>query len=183
MNKNDKFWGIESQATATAAEGINIIDGQKAVIIDSPIEEGFGNSKTSTQYTVSCGWTNLDLKTQDLMFYIEMPATGSGKSSLRIWDLTCDNWSFWVNTRGMQYQYLAIDGSEWVNGAAPLDEDNKQLDLPDGFKGYVRLKIDTAKNVADKETLLVLCRYLRRRLRPDEDRRRVVRLQRGLCYH
>ena len=155
MNKNDKFWGIESQATATAAEGINIIDGQKAVIIDSPIEEGFGNSKTSTQYTVSCGWTNLDLKTQDLMFYVEMPATGSGKSSLRIWDLTCDNWSFWVNTRGMQYQYLAIDGSEWVNGAAPLDEDNKQLDLPDGFKGYVRLKIDTAKNVADKETLKV----------------------------
>ena len=155
MNKNDKFWGIESQATATAAEGINIIDGQKAVIIDSPIEEGFGNSQTSTQYTVSCGWTNLDLKTQDLMFYIELPETGMGKSSLRIWDLTCDNWSFWVNTRGMQYQYLAIDGSEWVNGAAPLDEDNKQLDLPDGFKGYVRLKIDTAKNVADKETLKV----------------------------
>ena len=155
INKNEEFWGIASQATATAADGITIIGEQKSVTIDSPIEEGFGNSKTSPLFTVSCGWQTLDLKSQDVMFYVEMPATGSGKSSLRIWDLTCDSWSFWVNTRGMHYQYLAIDGSEWVNGAAPLDENNKQLDLPDGFKGYVRLKIDTAKNVADKETLKV----------------------------
>lgn len=54
----------------------------------------------------------------------------------------------------MKYQYLSMDSKEWVDGQIGTD-DNKQIDLPDGFKGYVRLKVDTAANTADKETLKI----------------------------
>ena len=46
----------------------------------------------------------------------------------------------------MKYQYLEMDSNKWQNGAI-TNEGNKQLDLPAGFKGYVRLQINTAGNV------------------------------------
>ena len=154
MNDSTKWWGIPTQSTLVAGDPITIIGNQKSVIFDSPILEGYENKRTSALYTVNCGWTDLNLRTQDVMFYIEMPTSGRGSSGLRLWDLACDNYTFWVNTRGMKYQYLSMDSKEWVDGQIGTD-DNKQIDLPDGFKGYVRLKVDTAANTADKETLKI----------------------------
>lgn len=154
MNDSTKWWGIPTQSTLVAGDPITIIGDQKSVIFDSPILEGYENKRTSALYTVNCGWTDLNLRTQDVMFYIEMPTSGRGSSGLRLWDLACDNYTFWVNTRGMKYQYLSMDSKDWVDGQIDTS-DNKQIDLPDGFKGYVRLKVDTAANTADKETLKI----------------------------
>lgn len=154
MDDGSKWWDIPTQSTLVAGDPITIIGDQKSVIFDSPILEGYENKRTSALYTVNCGWTDLNLRTQDVMFYIEMPTSGRGSSGLRLWDLTCDNYTFWVNTRGMKYQYLSVDSKDWVDGQIDMS-DNKQIDLPDGFKGYVRLKVDTAANTADKETLKI----------------------------
>ena len=154
MDDGSKWWDIPTQSTLVAGDPITIIGDQKSVIFDSPILEGYENKRTSALYTVNCGWTDLNLRTQDVMFYIEMPTSGRGSSGLRLWDLACDNYTFWVNTRGMKYQYLSVDSKDWVDGQIDMG-DNKQIDLPDGFKGYVRLKVDTAANTADKETLKI----------------------------
>ena len=145
---DDPAWaGISSQATMKAAEGITLIGDQKSVVIDSPIGEGYFNEsgKTYPLFDVNCGWGSLNTATQDIMFYVELPAVSSG---LRINSITCNGWSFWAAPAGMQYQYLAMDSNTWVDGTIST-EGNKTLDLPQGFKGYVRLKVNTAENAAN----------------------------------
>ena len=144
---DDPAWaGIQTQATIKAAQGITNIGDQKSVVIDSPIGEGYFNESGNTypNFALNCGWGSLNTATQDIMFYVELPAVSSG---LRINGITCNGWNFWAAPSGMQYQYLAVDGSEWINGTITTDE-NKTLTLPQGFKGYVRLRVNTAENAA-----------------------------------
>lgn len=142
---HDEAWGgIASQANMKAVWGLTPMGEYRSTVIDSPICEGYFNEsgKTYPTMSVNCGWGELDTATEDVMFYVELPAASSG---LRIRDFTCNSWGFWVNPSGMQYQYLATADSQWRNGTISPD-DNKTLALPQGFKGYVRLKVDTAKN-------------------------------------
>ena len=143
----DPAWGgISSQATIKAGKGITVIGDQKATVIDSPIQEGYLNSNGPTYplFQVACGWNELDTATQDLMFYIELPANSS---EIRLWAITCNGWTFWVSPNGMEYQYLSMDSNTWEDGVITTDG-NKTLFLPKGFQGYVRLKVDTAENAA-----------------------------------
>lgn len=144
MEQDEAWGGIASQAYMTAAWGLTPMGEYKSTVIDSPICEGYYNEsgKTYPTMAVNCGWKKLDTETQDVMFYVELPAASSG---LRIKDFTCNSWSFWVNPSGMQYQYLAANDSQWRNGTISADA-NKDLSLPQGFKGFVRLKINTAMN-------------------------------------
>lgn len=145
---HDEAWGgIASQANMKAAWGLTPMGEYKSTVIDSPICEGYFNESGQTYPTmaVNCGWGQLDTETQDVMFYVELPTASSG---LRIRDFTCNGWSFWVNPSGMQYQYLATNDSQWKSGTISAD-DNKNLSLPQGFKGFIRLKINTAKNAED----------------------------------
>lgn len=146
IDSDPKWAGITSQATMNAAQGITLIGDQKSVVIDSPIGEGYFNESGNTYpiFALNCGWGSLNTATQDIMFYIELPAISSG---LRINGITCNSWSFWAAPSGMQYQYLAVDGTEWESGTITSDG-NKTLMLPQGFKGYVRLKVNTAENAA-----------------------------------
>ena len=123
----DPAWaGITSQATIKAAESIAPIGEQKATVIDSAIAEGFASAgATYPLFAVDCAWQKLDTQTQDLMYYIELPANSS---ALRVWSMTCNSWGFWVTTDGMEYQYLAEGSDAWVNGKVSTDG-NKTLTL------------------------------------------------------
>ena len=143
----DPAWaGIASQATMKAAEGITIIGDAKSTVIDSPISEGYANEsgKTYPSFVLNCGWGSLNTATQDIMFYIELPAASS---EIRLGGITCNGWSFWAAPSGMQYQYLTMDSNTWEDGTITTDG-NKTLSLPQGFKGYVRLRVNTAENAA-----------------------------------
>lgn len=145
--QEDKPWGgIASQATMQSTYGMTPLGEYRSTVIDSPICEGYFNPSSQTYpiMAVNCGWKELDIVNQDLMFYVELPAASSG---LRINSFTCNSWSFWVAPAGMQYQYLPVQGAEWIDGTISADN-NKNLVLPQGFKGYVRLKVNTAGNAA-----------------------------------
>ena len=154
----DPAWaGIKSQASVKVEEGITIISDQKAAVIDSPMTEGYSCTTGATYplLQVDCAWTELDTKKQDLMFYLELPNASKG---IRFWAITCNGWTFWVAPEGMEYQYLSMDSDKWVNGKISTDG-NKTLALPQGFKGYVRLKVNTASNAGQfpDSTLKVQC--------------------------
>ena len=146
MQQDDNWWGIPTQNTITAGNPITIIGDQKSVIFDSPIAEGYINH-TAPMFRVYTSWRDFKFAEQDLMFYMELPTTGTGASSIRICGITMGDWSFWPSPAGMTYQYLSVDSKEWVTGVA---DGNKQINLPDGFKGYIRLKLNTAENIGDK---------------------------------
>jgi len=152
----DPAWGgIASQATLKSAEGITVIGNQKSTVIDSPINEGYFSADGATYplLEVSCAWKELDTATQDVMFYVELPQESS---EMRLLALTCNSWTFWVSPKGMEYQYLSMDSATWKKGTISAD-DNKTLSLPEGFKGYVRLKINTAENASQfPDTKLVI---------------------------
>ena len=153
IGKGTDYWGIASQATAVAGESIVPFGNQKSVVLSSPAVEGYVDSRTAAIHALKCGNNVLDYNNQDIMFYVELPMTNTGKSSFRIQDITCNYSQFWAGPVGMHYQYLPVNGSEWSSGVA---DGNKQVNLPDGFKGYVRLEVNTASNV-DKfpETLKI----------------------------
>ncbi len=139
-----EFWNIASQATAVAGESIVPFGNQKSVVVSSPAVEGYVDSRTAAIHALKCGNNVLDYNNQDIMFYVELPMTNTGKSSFRVHDITCNYSNFWAGPTGMHYQYLPVNGSEWSSGVA---DGNKQVNLPDGFKGYVRLEVNTADNV------------------------------------
>ena len=146
MQQDDNWWGIPTQNTITAGNPITIIGDQKSVIFDSPIAEGYINH-TAPVFRIYTSWRDFKFGEQDLMFYMELPTTGTGSSSIRICGITMGGWTFWPSPAGMTYQYLSMDGKEWVTGVA---DGNKQINLPDGFKGYIRLQLNTASNIGDK---------------------------------
>ena len=149
----EKWWGYDTQVSITAGESVIPIGDQKSAVLSSPALEGYENSRTSAIYYLNCNNNVLNVAEQDLMFYVELPKTNSGTSSLRIHSATCEYNTFWLGTKGMHYQYLPVNGTAWVDGG--VTDDNKQINLPDGFKGYIRLLVNTANNVADKETLKI----------------------------
>ena len=143
---DDNWWGTASQATTKVGEKATIISERKSTIIDSEIKEGYEN-QTAPVFKFDTEWKNFNMGTQDFMFYIKLPATGKG-STLRIASIEMDGWSKYPSPSGMKYQYLELTGKEWIDGTISND-DNKQMNLPDGFEGYIRLKLNSAKNCAD----------------------------------
>ena len=134
------WWGTASQATVKIGDAITGISDRHSVIFDSPIEEGYENKKTSAYFEVDTSWTAFDMGKQDLMFYIELPEAATG---LRMKHICADSWGKWPAPAGMKYQYLAADGATWQENV--IDENN-EIRLTAGFKGYVRLLLNTAVN-------------------------------------
>lgn len=134
------WWGTASQATVKIGDAITGISDRHSVIFDSPIEEGYENKKTSAYFEVDTSWTAFDMGKQDLMFYIELPEAATG---LRMKHICTDSWGKWPAPAGMKYQYLAADGATWQENV--IDENN-EIRLTAGFKGYVRLLLNTAVN-------------------------------------
>ena len=160
----DNAWaGINTQATLTASNELNVLGNTKGTIIDSPISEGYFNeydSKTYVDFSVSFSWKVFVPAQQDLMFYIELP---EGSSSLRIPSICCNGWNIWIDRVGMQYQYLSMDSWEWVSGTI---DGNSQINVPAGFKGYIRLKTDTATNIGDNLNAELQAQFIT--IRPDK---------------
>ncbi len=144
--EDKKWWGTVTQATTKLGEPVTAISDRKSVVIDSPIKEGYEN-QTGPLFTLDLGWARYNMATEDLMFYVELPATGRG-SSLRVDTICADGWSKYPAPAGMKYKYLAEGGTKWIDAAIGNDS-NKQMDLPDGFKGYVRIAVNTAGNCGD----------------------------------
>ncbi len=145
--QSDEAWeGIASQVNTTAAWGITALGDHKSVVIDSPICEGYftGNGNTYPVLAVNCGWATLNTAAQDVMFYVELPENCGG---LRVNSFTCNSWSFWADPAGMHYQYISQNDTCWNDGTVS-DDNNKTLALPKGFKGYVRMQVNTIKNAA-----------------------------------
>lgn len=71
------------------------------------------------------------------MIYIELPETGLGYSSFRIDGIAHDGY-FWNFLR--KYGYLSVDGSAW-SYSTDINS-NREVILPDGFKGYVKMYFD-----------------------------------------
>ena len=134
------WWGTASQATAKIGSAITEISDRHSVTFDSPIEEGYENKKTSSYFEINTSWAAFDMANQDLMFYIELPEAAS---SLRMKHICADSWAKWPAPAGMKYQYLAADGATWQEGVI---DTNKEIALTSGFKGYVRLLLNTATN-------------------------------------
>lgn len=139
------WWGIPSQAVLKVGETASSVSDRKSVTIDSVIKEGYEN-QTAPVFQIDTGWKSMNMDTQDLMLYVKLPATGRG-SSLRMAGITMGSWEYWPALSGMKYKYLAIDGEKWNAGTT---DGNNQLNLPDGFEGYIRLMLNSASNYASK---------------------------------
>ncbi len=149
MKEESTYWfGNASQATVKLGEPITNISNRESIILDSPVEEGFGEKtadvannvgQTSSYFLVDMNWAKIDVDKQDVMFYIELPAEST---SIRIQSVCVSAWKY-PGRPGMAYQYLESDGTSWEQGN--LDE-NGHIALPQGFKGYIRLLVNTAAN-------------------------------------
>ena len=151
---NNTWWGTNSKATTVVGNHIDgVIGNDRSIVINSSIEEGFQEigSKTLTAplFKMDTAWKTFNMAQQDLMFYVEMPYTGTGSTFLRIDGITMDSWNKYPTLEGMGYSYLARDGKAWVAGR--ITNDNKQLNLPDGFRGYIRLELNTASNAVTEK--------------------------------
>jgi len=148
MKEESSYWfGNASQATVKLGDPITNISNRESIILDSPVEEGYAekgdgttnDGQTSSYFLVDMNWAKIDVDTQDVMFYIELPAEST---SIRIQSICVSAWKY-PGRPGMAYQYLESDGTSWVNGN--LDE-NGHIGLTKGFKGYIRLQVNTAAN-------------------------------------
>lgn len=146
----EALWSSNTTPTLTVDQPIAPVGTQKSIIIDSPMQEGYASGavdsdgKTVNTQTAFRPQIDKDINptTQDIVFYIELPATSS---SIRINDIHCNWYNTWPAPGGMTYRYLPVNGTEWTTGTITTDG-NKQINLPAGFKGYVRLVLNTATN-------------------------------------
>ena len=159
MKEESSYWfGNASQATVTLGEPITNISDRDSIILDSPVEEGYGEKtddasnnegQTSSYFLVDMNWAKIDVDKQDVMFYIELPAEAT---SIRIASICVSSWKY-PDRPGMAYEYLESDGTSWVKGNL---DGNGHIALTKGFKGYIRLLINTAADYADfKDTTSV----------------------------
>lgn len=155
ISQDEAWGGIKSQATMVAGPAITVVGTQRSTVVNSPVAEGYrtelGDQRTYATIRMQLGWKELDLASQDLMFYVELP---EGSSTIRIQGITANSWGLWPDPAGMTYDYLEVGSGAWIDGVISTDG-NKQLQLTEGFKGYVRLQISTASNCADQTKLLL----------------------------
>lgn len=100
---------------------------------------GYLSQGNSYKYRVNVKTQSASQGAVGAMFYIELPETGLGYSSMRIDAINQDG--EWPSVKGKKdgYAYLEKSGKEWISGDVAS---NGELKLPDGFKGYVKLYID-----------------------------------------
>ena len=148
MQEESTLWfGNASQATVKLGEPITNISDRESIILDSPVEEGYAekgdgttnDGQTSSFFLVDMNWAKIDVDTQDVMFYIELPAEST---AIRVTSVCVSSWMYPARS-GMTYQYLESNGTGWVQGTL---DGNGQIGLTQGFKGYVRLLVNTASN-------------------------------------
>lgn len=158
MQEESSYWfGNASQATVKLGDPITNISDRESIILDSPIEEGYAekgdgttnDGQTSSYFMVDMNWAKINVDTQDVMFYIELPAEST---SIRMQSICVSSWKY-PGRPGMAYQYLESDGTSWVQGTM---DSNGHIELTQGFKGYIRLLVNTASNYEDfKDTTSV----------------------------
>lgn len=119
-----------------------------------------GQSSEANDGSNNYGWANFDVdlnwkasvnhNENSFIFYVECPQFVEGKWGLKISNI--DLWQegvtqgggyLWVGAHyeDCPYEYLARDGEKWQKGT--VDGNNTFLGLPSGFKGYIKLRLDT----------------------------------------
>lgn len=155
IERDDKWWGIDTQAEVTIGEPITPISDRKSSVINSAVKEGYDNH-TAPSFRINADWQSINPDTQDFMFYVKLPRNAS---SLRLTAISLHGWSYYPNIPGLKYKYLAVNGNAWKSGTVST-EGNRQLDLPEGFEGYIRLQLDSADNHASRPAKTMTMQFL-----------------------
>ncbi len=141
-----------TQATVTMQECISIVTKNKAITLNSPVAEGEGPNNATPAFNFYT-WTNVHSDVNAVMLYIETPkysTSSSVKWSTRIKEMGFQqdgaNWWFGSEFNNTEYAYLECDSNKWVKKTS---DGNGTLDLPSGFKGYIKLYIDTCTQYAN----------------------------------
>ncbi len=96
------------------------------------------------------GWVPIDPATNTAMIWMELPKSTSdtavkisveGPNCTQVNESGASRWC-WANSRNLQYAYLSSNSNQWINGAIPGDGSGL-LNLPEGFKGYVKFDLST----------------------------------------
>lgn len=85
-------------------------------------------------------WANMDPDVNTFMLWMEVP-TGA-KISVNGPSLYQNKKDFWGDANGLQYSYLSKDATTWEYGVIS-EANNKIMELPDGFQGYVKFDVST----------------------------------------
>ncbi|MBE6727040.1 MAG: hypothetical protein E7562_00150 [Ruminococcaceae bacterium] len=136
-----------TQATATIGEAKTPVSDNKSIVVSSPVAEGETPNNATPLVSVST-YTKINPSNHAFMMYIETPTYDSSTSwAVRVNGMSyqqegLQSW-FYSNFNNANYSYLAVDGEEWVEATT---DTYSTLALPSGFKGYVKMYLDTAQS-------------------------------------
>lgn len=135
-----------TQSTAVYGEKISVLTNNKPIVLNSNVAEGEGPNN-ATPYVSFWPWTKVSAQANTIILFIEAPKFSETKApqwSLRINGLSyqqdgLNEWFFSLFDNA-EYSYLDADGKAWVDGKSDAQG---TLFLPSGFKGYLKLYLDT----------------------------------------
>ena len=135
-----------SHLTATFGESIDVLSDNKTICFNSPVAEGEGPNNAAP-YACIWTWSKISSRCNTFMLYIEAPKFSEMSNvnwSLRLTGMSfqqdgISNW-FFANFNNAEFAYLESDSNEWIKSKS---DGNGTLKLPNGFKGYIKLYIDT----------------------------------------
>ncbi len=136
-----------TQATAKVGDAVTPVSNNKSIVISTPVAEGEGPNNATPRVSLST-YTKINPKNHAFMMYIETPTYSSTKTwGLRISGMSYQQegmaaW-FYSNFNNASYSYLSADGEAWVEATTDA---NSTLFLPSGFKGYVKMYLDTPES-------------------------------------
>ena len=135
-----------TKAVASVGEAVTPISQNKSIVISA--EDAEGESPNNASPCVSLHpYAEINPQNNVFMPYIESPDYDKNGWAIRVNSLTyqqegISDW-FYSKFDNADYSYLASDGDGWINSES---DGNGTLFLPSGFKGYVKLYLDTAKS-------------------------------------
>lgn len=136
-----------TQATATVGEAKTPVSDNKSIVVSTPVAEGETPNNATPSVSVSA-YTKINPQSHAFMMYIESPTYDSSTTwAIRVNAMSYQQeglsaW-FYSNFNNASYSYLAVDGEEWVEATT---DTYSTLVLPSGFKGYVKMYLDTAES-------------------------------------
>lgn len=145
------YYQGKTAATAVFAESTHVIGDHKVIRISAPSEEGINLMNTSPYASIFI-WCKVDPECNTFIFYMEAPKfeeNGNSPWSVRMTSASFqqsgannNQWLF-SDFKDFSYDYLERDGKAWVSKQA---DGLGNLTLPNGFKGYIKLHLDTLPN-------------------------------------
>lgn len=138
-------------ATAIYDDSVNVMTNNRVIRLSAPTAEGQGlmNTTPSVSYFI---WSKVAPDCNTIVLYVETPKFDENNSvnwSVKLpaasFQQTGANNGQWLYSDfgGVSFDYLERDGKEWVASNATSEG---ALLLPNGFKGYIKLHLDTLPN-------------------------------------